>query len=47
VEVVAIASKNKEHAVAFVKKFDIPDFYDDYRPILNRKDIIVEDLSGK
>jgi len=44
VEVLAVASKNKDHASAFAKKFDIPDFYDDYRRILERKDIDVVDL---
>ncbi len=44
VEVVAVASKNKEHVATFAKKFGIPDFYDDYRLILERKDIDVVDL---
>jgi predicted dehydrogenase len=44
VEVVAVVSKNKEHAAAFAKKYDIPAFYDDYRLILGRKDINVIDL---
>ena len=44
VDVVAVASQNKEHADAFAKKFDIPDFYDDYQRILERKDIDVVDL---
>jgi predicted dehydrogenase len=44
VDVIAVASKNKEHAAAFAKKYDIPNFYDDYRRILERKDIDVVDL---
>jgi predicted dehydrogenase len=38
-DVIAIASKNKEHAAAFAKKYDIPNFYDDYRRILEIKNI--------
>lgn len=33
VDIIAVASKNKEHAVSFAKKFDIKDYYDDYRRI--------------
>ena len=44
VEVVAVASKNKEHAQSFAKSFHIPDAYDDYRRILERKDIHAVDL---
>ena len=44
VDVVAVASKTKEHAATFAKKFGIPDNYDDYRQILERKDIDVVDL---
>jgi predicted dehydrogenase len=44
VDVVAVASKHREHAAAFAKKFEIPDFYDDYRHLLDRKDIDVVDL---
>ena len=44
VHVVAVASKTKEHAAAFAKKFDIPSSYDDYRRILDREDIDVVDL---
>lgn len=44
VEVVAVASKNKDHAEAFANKYEITDFYDDYRRILDRKDIEVVDL---
>jgi predicted dehydrogenase len=44
VDIVAVASKNKEHAATFAKKYDIPNFYDDYRRILDRKDIDVVDL---
>jgi predicted dehydrogenase len=44
VDVVAVASKNKDHADTFAKKFNIPDSYDDYRRILERKDVDVVDL---
>jgi len=44
VDVVAVASKNKEHAATFAKKYEIPDFYDEYRRILERKDIDLVDL---
>jgi len=44
VDIIGVASKNKEHAVSFAKKFDIKDYYDDYRRILERKDIHVVDL---
>ena len=44
VDVVAVASKNKEHAQSFAKHFNIPDYYDDYRLVLERKDVHVVDL---
>ena len=44
VEVVAVASKNMEHAQSFAKRFNIPDYYDEYYRILERKDIDVVDL---
>jgi len=44
VDVVAVASKNKEHAQSFAKSFHIPDAYDDYRRILERKDVHAVDL---
>jgi predicted dehydrogenase len=44
VTVVAGTSKNNDHAEAFAKKFSITDFYDDYRRILQPKDIKVADL---
>jgi len=44
VDVVAVASKNKEHAQSFAKRFNIPDYYDDYRRVLERKDVHVVDL---
>ena len=44
VDIIAVASKNKEHAAAFAKKFEIKDYYDDYRRILERKDIHAVDL---
>ena len=44
VDVVAVASKTKEHSAAFAKKFNIPDYYNDYRRILERPDIDIVDL---
>lgn len=44
VDVVAVVSKRIENARAFAKEFDIPDYYDDYRRILERADIDVVDL---
>jgi predicted dehydrogenase len=44
VDVAAVASKTKGHAAAFAKEFDIPNSYDDYHRILDRKDIDVVDL---
>jgi len=44
VDILAVASRNKDHASRFAKKFDIKDYYDDYRRILERKDIDVVDL---
>jgi len=38
VDVLAIASKNNENAAAFAKRFSIPDYYDDYRRLLDRKE---------
>ena len=44
VDVVAVASQRMENATAFAKKFNIPDYYDDYRRLLERGDIDVVDL---
>jgi predicted dehydrogenase len=44
VDVAAVASGSMESAGAFAKKYGIPDFYDDYRRILERPDIDVVDL---
>jgi len=44
VDVVAVASKNKEHAQSFAKRFNIPDYYDDYHRVLERKDVHVVDV---
>ena len=44
VDIIAVASRNKEHASSFAKKFGIPDYYDDYRRLFERKDIHVVDL---
>jgi predicted dehydrogenase len=44
VDVVAVASQKMKNAEAFAKKFNIPDYYDDYRRILERPDIDIVDL---
>src|SRR4030043_2301494 len=44
VNVVAVASQKMKNAEAFAKKFNIPDYYDDYRRILERSDIDIVDL---
>lgn len=44
VDIVAVASKNKEHAANFAREFDIPDYYDNHRQLLKRNDIDVVDL---
>ncbi len=44
VEVVAVVSRNRANAENFARKFNIPDAYDDYRYILDRKDVDVVDL---
>ncbi len=44
VEVVAIASRTKTGAEAAAKEFDIPEVVDDYRRLLDRKDIDAVDL---
>jgi len=44
VEVVAVVSRNRGNAENFARKFNIPDAYDDYRYILDRKDVDVVDL---
>ena len=44
VEVVAVASQRMKNAVAFSEKFHIPDSYDDYRRVLERRNIDVVDL---
>ncbi len=44
VEIVALASRDLEHARSAARKFDIPNYYDDYRRLLERKDIHVVDL---
>lgn len=44
VDVVAVASKNIDHARAFAREFDILDYYDDYRRILERNDVDAVDL---
>jgi predicted dehydrogenase len=43
-EVVAVASRSKEKVEAFAKERGIPDAYDDYRYILDRKDIDLVDV---
>jgi predicted dehydrogenase len=37
--VVAIASRNKEHAQAVATEFDIPNVHDDWRDLVNRDDV--------
>ena len=44
VEVVAVASQRMETARAFGEEFHIPDCYDDYRRVLDRRDVDVVDL---
>lgn len=44
VEIVALASRDPEHARSAAEKFGIPHHYDDYRRLLDRKDIQVIDL---
>lgn len=43
-EIVAVASRHLENAAAFARAYKIPDYYDDYRRILERKDIDMVDL---
>jgi len=43
-DVPAVASRNPQHAAAFAKEYGIPDVCDDWRRILDRKDIDVVDL---
>jgi len=44
VDVLAVVSKSRANADNFARKFNIPNAYDDYRYILDRKDIDVVDL---
>jgi predicted dehydrogenase len=44
VEIVALASRDPEHARSTAEKFDIPHHFDDYRRLLDRKDIQAVDL---
>jgi predicted dehydrogenase len=44
VDIVAVASQSPQRASAFAGEFQITDFYDDYRRILERKDIDMVDL---
>jgi predicted dehydrogenase len=44
VDVVAVVSRSRANADNFARKFNVPDAYDDYRYILDRKDIDVVDL---
>lgn len=44
VDVVAVVSRRIENASSFAKKFNIPEYYDDYRRVLDRKDIHLVDL---
>ena len=44
VDVVAVASQHLDHAEAFAGMYGIPDYYDDYRRLLERTDIDIIDL---
>jgi predicted dehydrogenase len=44
VEVLAVAARSRESAANLARKYDIPDYYDDYRRILERRDIDLVDL---
>jgi len=44
VDVVAVAAQHFDHAEAFARTYGIPDCYDDYRRLLERKDIDIVDL---
>lgn len=44
VDVVAVAAQHLDHAEAFARTYGIPDCYDDYRRLLERKDIDIVDL---
>jgi predicted dehydrogenase len=44
VDVVAVASQHLDHAEAFAGMYGIPDYYDDYRRLLERTDINIVDL---
>jgi hypothetical protein len=46
VEGVSVAFKNKEHSI-LAKKLDITNHYDDYRLILDQKDVKGVNLLGK
>jgi predicted dehydrogenase len=43
-EIPAVASRTKANAEIFARKYNIPDFTDDYRRLLDRKDIDAVDL---
>jgi len=44
VDVVAVASQHLDHAEAFAGMYGIPDYYSDYRCLLERTDINIIDL---
>jgi len=44
VDLVAISSKHADHLASVAKTYAIPDYYDDFRRLLDRKDIDVIDL---
>jgi predicted dehydrogenase len=44
VEILAVASRTKESAEAFANRFGIPQFFDDYRRLLDREDIDAVDI---
>lgn len=43
-DIVAVVSKDRANAENFARKFNIPDAYEDYRYLLDRKDVDVVDL---
>ena len=44
VEIVAVAAVPRAQAEAFAQCYDVKDFYDDYREVLQRKDVDLADL---
>jgi predicted dehydrogenase len=42
--IVAVASRSKERAESYARKYGVPDVFDDYRRILDRSDVDIVDL---